>query len=697
MGFFTIKRLLYTALILLGLVIAEVEYLEINHTLGKRQALQTAEHTLPAIENLILAAGHWARERAVTNAALHADEVNSTKRIRAIATQRQQGDEALQRALNILKTAHFIKKEEITQRVEKAHKALVKTRRKVDAQLKRPKNKRNKRLIKSWMPTVTEIIVESQHMRSYASEEFVLADVHLGFYANLMHNTWIMSEYAERERAALAGFINTQTAFSMDDMYALASNRGHLETGWETAQELLIEVKEPYVHDAVTKAKQVFFGEFEKTRDAVYTAGKKGAPYPINADAWVERATNGIDTIIALQEAAIKAAYEYEQNAQAKANWQFAFDLALVAITLLVLLFALYVVQYRFAKPIAALTEMMGKLAEGNTEIDVPGIEKNDEMGVMAQSVQVFKANAIERKRLYKEQKENEALATQEKIDSMNRLADRFDAKVGDMIRGVASASEEMSATVKSMSQNAQSTEENATSIASASEETSQNVQTVASATEEMSASVSEISEQVNSASAVTEVAAEEMDRTEEYVEALSLRADEIGGVVELIHDITEQINLLALNATIEAARAGDMGKGFAVVATEVKNLAEQTAQATEQITEKVNEMQSSTKDVVKATKSVGEVIDKIKGISTAVASAIEEQTATTQEIASNVSQASIGTQQVSKDIAQVAAQASETGSAAKEMLNVSSDLSKQAGALQDQVAEFLKEVRTTE
>src|SRR5690606_31516126 len=138
------------------------------------------------------------------------------------------------------------------------------------------------------------------------------------------------------------------------------------------------------------------------------------------------------------------------------------------------------------------------------------------------------------------------------------------------------------------------------------------NIQMVASAAEELSASVKEISNQVSQSTDFARHAVAETSRATEEINGLVAAAQKIGDVVNLISDIASQTNLLALNATIEAARAGEAGKGFAVVASEVKNLASQTATATEEITAQVSGMQSATESAVNAINLIADVIKKI-------------------------------------------------------------------------------------
>jgi len=343
--------------------------------------------------------------------------------------------------------------------------------------------------------------------------------------------------------------------------------------------------------------------------------------------------------------------------------------------------------------PIAAMTLAMRRLSAGEMQTEIPARERSDEIGEMAQSVQVFKDSMIEAERLRAEQ----AAEQQRQLDRAKRIETSvasFEKAVAEVVNTVSSASTELQSTAQAMAATAEETTRQSTTVAAASEQATQNVQTVASATEELSASIKEIGQQVTVSSRMTSDAAAQARDSNAQVQGLAQAAQKIGDVLKLISDIAGQTNLLALNATIEAARAGEAGKGFAVVASEVKALANQTAKATEEIGAQIRAIQEATQTSVQSIQGIAETIGKVNETATTIASAVEEQGAATQEIARNVQQAAQGTGEVSNNIGGVSQAAQQTGAAASQVLASASELSRNGEVLKQQVDAFLREVR---
>jgi methyl-accepting chemotaxis protein len=355
---------------------------------------------------------------------------------------------------------------------------------------------------------------------------------------------------------------------------------------------------------------------------------------------------------------------------------------------------ALWIGIKGLSRPIADLKTVMEAFAQSKFKAPVPGVERRDELGEMARTVEVFKKNGLEVERMKADQQASELRAAQQRKADMIKLADDFESAVGEIIETVSSASTELEASASTLTSTAERAQELTTMVAAASEEASTNVQSVASATEEMTSSVNEISRQVQESARIANDAVDQARKTNDRVSELSKAASRIGDVVELINNIAGQTNLLALNATIEAARAGEAGRGFAVVASEVKALAEQTAKATGEIGQQITGIQAATQESVNAIKEISGTIEKLSEISSTIAAAVEEQGAATQEISRNVQQAAQGTQQVSANITDVQRGASETGSASSQVLSAAQSLSGDSNRLKLEVGKFLNSVR---
>jgi methyl-accepting chemotaxis protein len=354
-----------------------------------------------------------------------------------------------------------------------------------------------------------------------------------------------------------------------------------------------------------------------------------------------------------------------------------------------------FLIGRNISRPVVAMSKAMRELAVGNFDVQLPGLDRGDEVGQMAHAIEDFKVQAIAKaeREIAEREEKNRELAAARRAE-LHNLAERFETAVGNIIENVGSASSELENSAVILTRSSAATQQLSTVVAAASEETSANVQSVASSTEEMAGSINEIGRQVADSNRIANEAVDQAEKTDARIAQLSLAASRIGDVTKLITTIAEQTNLLALNATIEAARAGDAGRGFAVVAQEVKALAAQTAKATSEISTQIAGMQAATQDSVLAIKEISGTIGRVSEIAAAIAAAIEEQGAATQEIARNVQQAAIGSTQVATSIADVNRGAGDTGSASSQVLSSAQLLSNENKRLKAEVVKFLATVR---
>jgi methyl-accepting chemotaxis protein len=351
-----------------------------------------------------------------------------------------------------------------------------------------------------------------------------------------------------------------------------------------------------------------------------------------------------------------------------------------------------FVVSLVITKPTRALTEAMGRLAEGDTDVAIPSTDQRDEIGDMSRTVQVFQENARERVRLEGEASEHQEAqnARQEEVD---HLIHGFRGEIQGLLSALDETAAGMTGTASSLGSIAENSAEQAGDTSRVSEDASMSVENVAGAAEELSASIAEIGEQVRRSSDIVTTATGAVRETNGKVQGLAEAATKIGEVVSLIKAIAEQTNLLALNATIEAARAGEAGRGFAVVAAEVKELANQTSKATEEISSQIHTIQESTTDAVTAIGAISDTMEEVNGYTQGISAAVTQQGAATNEISGNVHRAAQSTMAVKSNMSLLAQAVDETKDASGNVLAASDDLSNRSTALKDGIETFLNRV----
>ncbi|WP_419757842.1 HAMP domain-containing methyl-accepting chemotaxis protein [Acidisoma sp.] len=341
-------------------------------------------------------------------------------------------------------------------------------------------------------------------------------------------------------------------------------------------------------------------------------------------------------------------------NDAEKSSWRGI--LVVLGVMLAVIVVIIWLMVKAIAEPVASMTEAMRRLAGRDTDVQIPGVGRRDEVGAMAGTVQVFKDNAIERVRL-----EAEAAEFQKNLDRrLKEMEAAFEAAgkaqkdvvdglksglselaAGDLTARLSlpvaqeyeslktdfnSAMSSLQATMEGIASNTQAVKAGASEITKASddlarrtEQQAASLEQTAAALEEITATVNKTAEGAKNARDVVSVARQDAEASgrvvSETVKAMGgieTSSREIGNIIGVIDEIAFQTNLLALNAGVEAARAGEAGRGFAVVATEVRALAQRSADAAKEIKMLISGSSTQVETGVKLVADTGEALSRI-------------------------------------------------------------------------------------
>jgi methyl-accepting chemotaxis protein len=494
---------------------------------------------------------------------------------------------------------------------------------------------------------------------------------------------------------AAAGFLDARTAtwryFVLHEQSQVLRILSGAEHAFQRLEFAKRELKDPKIIELANRLQAVVPEYISALKATIASIDQQNKLQNDEANASEGTARKQLQEIIAT---ATELSDQATRDAIAGAQWAERFRIGAGAIAAALFLGIALFASRAIGYPIRRIANVLMQLTQKNTKIAIPYVKRTDEIGDTARAASAFRDSLLRMAEIEAQKDEAEARASAQRKSERERLADRFEQTIGEIVQSVSAASVQIENSAATLTKAADSTKQLATGVASAAEEASNNVRTVSDATEEISTSSGEISRQSRASSDIAQQAVRQAELTDDRMAQLLRAASRIGEAVNLITAIAGQTNLLALNATIEAARSGEMGRGFAVVASEVKTLAKRTAEATEEIRTQVADIQMASQDSVSGLKDIRGTIGQLAEIAASIAIAVEQQDGSTHEISRTIKQVAQSTSDVAGSIVEVNDGASETETASQHLLMSARTLATESAKLRDKAQDFLATVR---
>ncbi|HUC51450.1 MAG TPA: methyl-accepting chemotaxis protein [Xanthobacteraceae bacterium] len=487
--------------------------------------------------------------------------------------------------------------------------------------------------------------------------------------------------------------------------------------------------------DAMAKVDSVFFApDHVARRMKVLNAEIAGQPTGTDSDEWskfsiAEQAPIQNTAIIALDAAKDRAA-----ELHTSALWDLIVQLCLMACAIAGVSAMMWVVSSRVSNPMRQLSAAMRKLAGGDFDVVLPGLERKDEIGAMANAVEEFKVltaekahqeteEAVRRQKAEAEVQamtaaeqrksaEAQAQAAQEQAkivklladglvkmsegelgyrlgegftESYRQIKDDFNAmgtRLREAISGITSATREISNASGELSSSttdlSQRTEEQAASL----EETSASMEEISSTVRLNAENAQKASESASGAREVADRGGQVVAKAVEAMARIEDSSRKISDIIGVIDEIARQTNLLALNAAVEAARAGEAGRGFAVVASEVRSLAQRSSQAAKDIKDLITNSSSQVKDGVDLVNRAGTALHEI-------VDSIEQVVGIVSDIAAASTEQATGLEQVNRALNQMDEVTQQNSALVEENAATAKTLEQQVKAMDERLAMF--------
>ena len=684
---------------------------------------------LSEIDRSLLYALYYTRvERGAATNALAADNPAGVEAIRQIAAYRDRSRGAYTAFLSeVANPAYGLA--DPARKVIAVHDQVVALQSEVDGALVMPKTQRPTDLAKRTGAVLQDYLDVLTELTNAVDGQIYGRDPVVSTYLELKRAAWSARVAAGGRAVRVQNAISAGRTFSRDEAILAGEERGKEATAFATLKSLgaLGALPSKLADLAVEVERRNFSAEaLAEQRPLIDQLGSGIQPTVKIADLQAVDTANQA-RIVDFAYASLDEMVAAASDLQTRALQSLSVYGALLVLAIAIAIGGLILVVKRVTGPIRQLRRSMTELAGGNIHAPIPFLDQRDEIGSMADAVEVFRLAAIDKRQLEedaertRQQAEFTRLADHERAESnaaerlrhataglalgLGRMAksdlsseinEPFSAEFEPLRRDFNAALSQLAETLKTVAAGSVEIDAGAHEIREATDQLANRTGEQAASIEETAATLEQLSNTVRENAKRAETIGATVARARNgaqtssaivhnavnAMQAIEKSSDQIVDIIGIIDEIAFQTNLLALNAGIEAARAGEAGRGFAVVAQEVRELALRSASAAKEIKDLIGKSRQQVKAGVSLVDDTGVALQSI---------ATDVQTVADQIIAmvAAASEQAVGLQEISQTV-QTMDQATQRNAAMVEEQNAATEtLVQAADGLRDLIAQF--------